>query len=549
MADETAVKEAVALLETGRSRDALARLEALLDEDPEDATCSYWAARACRELGELEEAVDHLYLAAHHAPSQVVIWQTLAEVLQDAGRPAEAEEALRQAEKRAPDSAGIHLQLGSMLKSQERLDEALAHHRKAVLLEPKNAQLRATLGLTLLRSGRLDEAARECGRARELDKVCVEAWHNGGLIERERGSISVALAMFRQALALRPDSPEIRSALAHALRDAGREEEALAHYDAVLATYPRFVDALLNRALLLLRTHRWAQGWDQYEARFLIPGAAPPWLLPRWSGEHGAAVLVHWEQGIGDQIMFASCVPDLQRCSSAVTLTCNDRLVPLFSRSFPGVRVVFASQSAHAAGATVMAPIGSLPRFFRRSSQAFPQQAGFLRADEARTEAWRLRFASLGGKRHVGLSWRGGTVNTRGHLRSIDLEAISTLSRADVTWVSVQYGANAQSDAEKLRAAGLSLARWPEIETDLDECAAALAALDLVVTIDNSIAHLAGALGVPAWILLPPGPEWRYGARGKTMPWYPRARLFRRENDEVWEHALRCVLNELEAAH
>ena len=190
--------------------------------------------------------------------------------------------------------------------------------------------------------------------------------------------------------------------------------------------------------------------------------------------------------------------------------------------------------------------IASLPKTFRRSPEAFPRRA-YLRADPNQAALWRSRFHDAGGRTSIGLAWRGGTLPTRGHLRSIVPAEFRAFSGIDpVRFVSLQYG-DAAADLDVLREAGLQIDRWPEIETDLEACAAAIDALDLVISIDNTVAHLAGALGKQVWILLIAGAEWRYGFPGESMPWYPCARLFRQREGEGWSPVLDAVARELRA--
>jgi tetratricopeptide (TPR) repeat protein len=537
-----------ALYESRRFPEALAFFEGQADDSSAPGEALYWAGLSARALARHDDAIDHLYLAAHYLPGKAAVWLALADTLQLAARPDDAMQAYREAARLEPADASAEAGMARSLKSLDRLSEALPHFQRSVELAPSSAANRALWALALLRDGQIERAAEVCAAACQLDPACVEAWHHGALIQRELGAIERARQMFERALALRPEAIEIRSALANTLRDLGRFNEALAQYDAVLARDPRLNEAQLNRAYAKLMTGRLADGWDEYEQRLEFRGVPPPPVpLPRWRGEAGARVLVYGEQGLGDEIMFASCLPDLAARAEHVSLACHTRLAALFRRSFPAFEVRPSAEIAPAARrASCVAAIGSLPAVFRRSAEAFPSRAGYLRADPRAVSRWQERLRGAGGRLRVGISWRGGSLRTRGHLRSIAPDEVARLGAVPrVRWLSLQYG-NAETECQELAARGMPIERAVEIEADLDACAAAIEALDLVISIDNTVAHLAGAIGKPLWIALPAGPEWRYGLVGDAMPWYPRARLIRQREGEGWRPVLETIHAALE---
>lgn len=550
MDDEGEAKQAAAavtLFHNGRFREALAEFEALIDESPEPGMHCFWAGICAQALGELDEAADHLVLAAHHLPRDGRVWLALGETLLAAGRAEEALDALREGAAVASDPVPHLRASASALKQMGRPDDAVAMLTRVVAARPEDALQRSVLALALLRAGRIEDAHTEAAAALRLDGDCAEACHHAGLIERERGDLALALSLFERAYELRSDIPEVRAALAHALRDLGRVDEALAHYDAVLGRHPGFADAQLNRAYLMLMAGRYAEGWDAYECRYGFPGFLPaPQGSSPWSGRGGEPVLVFGEQGIGDQVMFASCLPDLCAHASRVTIACHPRLAGILARSFPQATVGSdgdSKDSPRGAGAAVS--IAGLPRHFRRSPEDFPVRGAYLCADKERVAHWAASIGGERGTRRVGISWRGGSHQTRGHLRSIAPRMVAMLTAVpSVAWVSLQYG-DASADVDVLQESGMPIARWAGIEQDLEDCAAAIEAMDLVISIDNTVAHLAGALGKPVWILVNSGAEWRYGVEGEAIPWYPSARLFRQKPGEGWEPVLRAIVREL----
>jgi hypothetical protein len=252
---------------------------------------------------------------------------------------------------------------------------------------------------------------------------------------------------------------------------------------------------------------------------------------------------VYGEQGLGDEIMFASCLPDvLARAGApAVVIECDERLAPLYARAFPGVRVHGARRdgdrrwlAAHPDLACQIA-IASLPRLFRRSADAFPRHAGYLRADPAAVARWRAWLAAAGGGRAVGMAWRGGTAASRGALRTMPLPDWQPLLRVPgVRWVVLQRGTQAD-ELSTLQAMTGAKPLVPDLAPDdVDAQAALVAALDRVITVDASLAHLAGALGCPVSIALPQLADWRWGRADAATAWYPSARLYRQRAPGEW---------------
>jgi hypothetical protein len=270
--------------------------------------------------------------------------------------------------------------------------------------------------------------------------------------------------------------------------------------------------------------------------------------VPEWQGEDLGAksIYVYAEQGIGDEILFASCIPDLVRCSARVMLECDPRLMSIFARSFPGIAVysrvqrLSGVQSPRRMGADFMVPMGSMPRYFRPHAQSFSTREGYLHADEGRTAAIRTRLASLSsGRLRVGISWRGGTRQTGAAVRSISLEdLLPMLQIPEVSWVSVQYGDVTAEIAALHEHHGICVHEFPEALRDYEQTAALACALDLVISVQTAIVNLCGALGRPVWVGVPLNPHWRYGPTAETIPWYASVREIRQTARGNWSDVI-----------
>jgi hypothetical protein len=334
-------------------------------------------------------------------------------------------------------------------------------------------------------------------------------------------------------------------------------QEAIASYDAALTADPGYEFARFHRALANLIEQRFDLAWDDYEAR-LASAVLPPrrFGFPRWDGGElaGKTLLILAEQGLGDEIMFASCFAEVIARAQHCVIDCAAKLAPVFQRSFPQATVHGGTQFDDPMWLTglpqpdLQIDAGSLPRLLRRSRSAFPRHQGYLAADPQKVQAWRGRLAASGDGIKVGVSWRGGTALSRGGLRSLALDDLAPLFAVPgVDFVSLQYDAGNEEMAGYRARSGCTLEHFAGAIADYDETAALVTALDLVISVCTAIIHLGGALGTPVWVMAPLVPEWRYGIRGESMPWYPGNRVFRQTAPGDWDSVIARVVAELAA--
>ena len=438
---------------------------------------------------------------------------------------------------------------GNLERAEEMLETAREHS--------DDAEVNSALGNVYRLGGRLAEAIASYERALAADNAHVVALTNLGLCLRDQGVPAQALAVLDRALALAPNCVEAWFNKALALTDMGEGEAAYALVEKVLALDPAFAQAHLQRAFLLLKRGDFAAGWREYAWRVRIP-ELDRWRdypYPQWEGEDlaGKRVLVQAEQGLGDQIMLGSCLPDLVSRAQQAVIECDPRLTGLFARSFPGARVYRYRLKGEPEWKREPVPdyrarYGDLPRMLRNNAADFPQHGGYLVPDPAKVVDWRARVSALGPGLKVGVSWRGGTPGTGQAARSLALDALlPILSVPHARFISLQYG-QVQDEIAALEARhGIALGAWPQAMTDMDEMAALITALDLVVTVCGTAAHLSGALGKTACVLVPAVAEWRYLETGSRIPWYPALRLFRQPGPGAWNAAVEPIRAELEA--
>ncbi|HEY1648868.1 MAG TPA: tetratricopeptide repeat-containing glycosyltransferase family protein [Terracidiphilus sp.] len=444
---------------------------------------------------------------------------------------------------------------------QDTIQEALGHHqqgrfieaeqlyRRILAVDPEHPDALHLLGMVAFQTGRSEEAATLIRKAIAI-KGNVAAYHsNLGNVLESQGKIVEAGVCYQRALLLKPDSAEIYVNLGNIFRAQGQLDSSLACYRRATALSPALADAAAAESAVLLLKGDFAAGWPGSEHRWqtsdhTTPPRDYPW--PRWKGGPLASgrLLIWGEQGIGDEIMFAGLIPDILSdlaCSgNRCILDCDPRLQPLFARSFPAIDVVTGFKPAThpelQAESNVAAhlPSGSLPGLFRASSAAFAATTSpYLKPDPVQKARFRTRYAD--GRKLVGLAWYTSNKKT-GRARSVDLSLFAPLFAAPgIRWISLQYGDHDALEKQAAAAnAPILIDREVDQLTSIDRFAAQVAAMDLVITIDNSTAHLTGALAVPTWVLLPFAPDWRWQLDREDSPWYPSVHLFRQPQIGDW---------------
>jgi len=381
------------------------------------------------------------------------------------------------------------------------------------------------------------EAVEHLRRASGMAPTAAGRLRHLGIALREMGDIAGAHVDFAAAHRAAPQDADIGADLAFSLQCLGKTAEAMALYERTIATQPQSANAHAGFALSLLGAGDYQRGWDEYEWRLQVPGGGirREFPFPLWQGEDltGRCLFVYSEQGIGDEVMFASCFRELMAMAGHCVFESSKRLVGLFERSFPGAIVLSRDRSrmpdwAKLPKIDVHIAAGSVPRILRNAPQHFPSHEGYLTADAARVRHWRARLDAAGPGAKIGLAWTGGLPGTLRASRSYSLQALRPLLNwPGATFVGLEFLDCSAEVEEFNRDGGARLHWWPEAVKTLDETAALLSALDLVISVTTTTAHLAGALGRPIWVLVPAVPTWRYQWQGERMPWYPSMRILR----------------------
>ena len=530
--------------QAGARADAERDYRAALELDARNADAHYLLGALLGESGNFDEAALHLdsalaakpdFAAAHAARGNVFLMRD-----QRPAAIASYQEALRL----DPGNAAAHFNLGLLLLATGEREQALHRFERAYALAPQIPDLLKNLTLSYIEFERYDEARALLRRVLARTSRHAEALKCLGLVLQKMHRPQEALQYYESARALDGADAELLNNVGIVFQDLGRLDAAIKAYDAAIALKPDFTLAIWHRSLAYLLRHDFARGWPDYELRLTgADRAQRPVEFPRWDGNApaGKKLLVYAEQGLGDEIMFASCIPDVVAAGAQCTIECTAKLETLFRRSFPTATVYAAKPDKAlppgvlAAGVDAQIPMGSLPLYLRRSRADFPRHAGYLQADPQRVTAWRERLAALGPGLKIGISWQGGTHKSRRPVRSVPLEQwLPILRPKNVHFIDLQY-TDCRAELDGLRAAtGVAVHSWEEVRTDYEQTAALVTALDLVVSVCTAVIHLGGALGRPVWVMAPYSPEWRYGIAGQEMPWYPSVRVFRQPAYGEW---------------
>lgn len=544
-------REAIKLAVQGRLEEAISHFNQALWLSPDYAEAhsnlgnvyyfqrNYESAIACYERA--------LRLDANFA----VAYNNLGTALSCLGRYEDAATHCRRALALRPDYAEAHNNLGIALKGQGQVDEAIVHYQEALRLRPDYAEAHNNLGLAYAERDDREAAIGAYQGALRLKPDYAEAHYNLGLMFAKSDRLDEAVACYRQALWLKPDHAESHYALGVALAAQVKPEEAVRSYEQALWYKPDYADAHFAFGVTQLLLGNLTQGWPGYEWRSLCQRHIPRWSFsqPAWDGSslEGRPILLYTEQGLGDTLQFIRYAPLVQQRGGRVTVWCPREAMSLLT-GCRGVEKLVAEVSSDWPG--THASLLSLPMTFGTTLVTIPAEVPYLSVDAQKVARWRKEIAALlspkgpesGRNLKVGLAWQGSPKHPQDRKRSIPLRYFEPLIQLPcVQLVSLQVGPG----TEQLRDLP---SEFPVVDlgsrfdaTSILDAAAAVTALDLIITVDSAIAHLAGALAVPVWVLLPFAPDWRWLLDREDSPWYPSMRLFRQKEPGNWEDVIQRI--------
>jgi tetratricopeptide (TPR) repeat protein len=552
-----------ALAFLGKNAEALVRYEAVLALQPRLAEAEFAAGFALARLGRVADAERRYRRALATRPDFAAAWVNLGALLRDEGRDVAAEAALRRAAELRPDLISAWVNLGILEKERNRPDHAEKYLRRAFALDP--AQPETLVAWYQFRAVEKDRAGAWSWLrwALAANPDFEEALNMHGILLHQEARFDEAIAAFERAEALGHRSAA--SNRGNSLLELGRLGEALHAHETAVQCDATSAGAQYNLALTQLRLGDWKNGWTNYEARWQfreVHRRPTKFKQPRWRGEalNGARILLHAEQGLGDTIQFCRYAAMVAARGSVPILQVQPATERLM-HSLDAVRTGRAEVAVLGADSTEFAlecPLMSLPAVFETTVETVPWGGAYLgpcdgsdaelaaqklaaqESQRAKDDRKRDDAAAGPSRLRIGLAWAGNPRYKADAARSVHLRTLIPLLReVDGAWISLQKG---EAAAHLLELPGdISVQDASSADRDLADTAALVAALDLVITTDTCIAHLAGAMGKPVWILLPHLADWRWMEERETTPWYPTARLFRQSSPGDWAGVIERV--------
>jgi tetratricopeptide (TPR) repeat protein len=532
--------------QTGRTQQARDFFARAVSINPNNADAYYNLGVALGELGLHAEALRSYDRAIALRPDYAGAYYNLGVTFERLGRPAEALAGYERVLALVPQHVEAHNNRGIVLSLLQRDAEALASYDRAIDLKPDYAGAYNNRGVVLARLQRYSEALASHERAIALRPDYPEAYSNRGNVLSDLERYAEALACFDHAVWVKPDYADAYYHRGNALRELHRHQEAVESYERAIALQPDHASAHWNLADCLLLLGDFARGWQEYEWRWKLPRSQQDrreFQKPLWLGEErleGRTILLHGEMGLGDTLLFCRYAREVARLGGRVILEVQPSLLPLLA-NLEGVSAAF-SRGAPLPAIDCHCPLMSLPLAFRTELHNIPAPIPYVHPDPAQVARWRRRLGEKN-KPRIGFVW-SGSVALKNDRRSMALTDMLPLMSPAAEWVSVQKEMRAGDAAmlesrRELRQVGSEL-------YDFADTAAVLALMDLVVTVDTSVANLAGAMGKPTWILLPFNPhDWRWLLDREDSPWYPTARLFLQPAAGDWESVILRVRTEL----
>jgi tetratricopeptide (TPR) repeat protein len=547
------ISQAMSAAVGDRHTEAVENYRQLLRTDPNHAEVYVNIGIALKAQGRFDEAIAHYKQAIYLKPQLVEAHYNLANLLKEQERYAEAIENYTQAVRLKPDFYQAYYNLGNTLRSSGQFSEAIDNYRQAVRLKGDYTAAYNNLAMTLKDVGRIGEAIENYREAIRLKPDYAEAHNNLGIAFKDQGRLAEAVESYRRAVSLRPHYAEAHNNMGIALHASGEHDRALECFEQAIQLAPDHAQARWNRSLVLLLKGRFTEGWEEYQwrRRINLATSAYPHTLdkPRWDGKPfaGKRLLVHYEQGLGDNLQFVRYLPTVKQLGGTVVFETPRSMYGLL-RAFDGIDELVEASPERPPDVEFdsYTSLMDLPGIFGTTLETIPADVPYIYADSAKVEHWRGRLC--GSHFKVGIVWAGRPTGPNEVLslqhRSCGLKHFEVL--ADVAGVAL-YGLQKGPPAAQVDELSeqIIVGNLAEQFDDFADTAGVIENLDLVICIDTSVAHLAGAMGKPVWVLLKSDADWRWLLDRQDSPWYPTMRLFRQRRPGDWSEVLSRVAGEL----
>ena len=544
------LQRALLLHRSGKPDEALRIYRHLVDHFPRNAQTLFALGTAECQAGNAINGLRFIDESLVILPNNPAGHYNKGHALGTLGRLREAQESYRRAADLNPNYAEAHLSLGNASYELGELEEALLSYERAARITPDVPQIHFNLGNVLRELNRPDEALRAYERAVQLNPEFAQALGNLGSLLCDRDRVNEGLSRLNRAIQLMPESPELYLNRGLVMRNIRKPDEALLNYEMSIRARPDFAEAYFQKAELLLLLGNYTEGWNLYDWRWATRLRKRESLYdayPLWTGRESIrnrSMLIHPEVGFGDFLMFFRFVHLVKDLGARLVIHAPESLISLLTGQ--GEDIVVVDKDSRLPLVDFQCPIMDLPRALATTTETIPRRVPYLYVPELAKEKWRVRLGKSQ-KHRVGLMWAGrfnrDIDRSIFRSRSMDLNLLKPLLETPVEFHSLQKEVR-QADAEFLLSAK-EVANHQFAIMDFSDTAALIEHMDLVISIDTSVAHLAGALGKEVWVMLPYSTDYRWGLEGRATPWYPTATLFRQASVGDWEGVVNEVRAEL----
>ena len=497
------------------------------------------------DKGQIDEAITNYQRALEIKPAYPEAYNNLGLALYEKGQSDKAIICYQKALKLNPLYYDAYYNLGILYQETENFDEAITCYQKAVEIDPHPPEAYNNLGLALYEKRDIDEAIVYFQRALQINPDYPEAYNNLGNALRIKGQSDEALDCYQKALEINPNYPEAYNNLGNILKEKGNIDEALACFDKALRIQPDFASAHWNKALAFLLSGDFKQGWKEYPWFWRVKGVIPRnYNQPVWDGSNinEARIFLYAEQGFGDTIQFIRYIPLVARRFKEVIIECQEELVSLV-KNIKEICIVIPKGEG-IPEFDVHCSLLMLPVIFDTSLESIPADVPYITVDPNISLKWHGKLQGDTSQLKIGLGWAGGHTGRTLHERSCSLDLFSVLGEFNnISFYNLQKGEAAEQAKSPLE--GMKIIDFMDEISDFEDTAGLIENLDLVISVDTAVAHLAGALGKPVWTLLSYAADWRWMLNRDDSPWYPTMRLFRQLSMGDWKSVIAQVAEEL----
>ena len=526
------------------------------------------------QQGKIEEALDITKQALEYAPGNINLLDNAGAFSAMLKNFEQSKKYLSKSLEIKPKNLNTLNNLSSVLAELKQYEQANDMYKKILELKPNDVNAHSNLANTLQQQESYDEAKKHYLISIQLDPNSALIHSNLGVLYKKQKQFDKAEDCYQNALNLKPNFLEVHNNLGLLLKEQKQFNKSKEHYQIALTINPNYADARWNLSLLELTLTDFNQGWKNHESRYhvnkqdkeLMGVILPITLTPQYQSNNpnqdlaNKHLLIIPEQGVGDEIMFASVLSELkpiatQNPNTKITLSCDTRLVDLFNSSFDFLNAIPKDPDNLYAqlekDLDYWMFIGSLPKFYRNDIKVFDKHKPYLKVDDALLARWQTRLEQLPHTMNIGISWAGGKNAEQQKDRSLTLEQLTPIlekANQQANIINLQYGDHIQAIEQFSAQTGITIHDWGDADPlkDLDNFAAQISALDLVISIDNSTVHFSGALGVQTLVMLPFYQDWRWGEDRDDSYWYPNTmQLFRQPTDGDWDSVIQKVAGHL----